>query len=491
MQSIPTPPSAPSRRDLLTGLGLAAAAPLVLGVTAGPALLGRPAHQPVGHVQPVEVGQGSQGDRTVLLRGASLVLTMDPAVGNGPLGAVANADVLMQNGTITAVGTALRAPRGAWVVDATGKLAMPGFVDTHTHLWQAVIRGGCTDRDLFGWFEGCTDPQRGRLTPAAVHSFVRLAALDAVQSGVTTLVDWVDIFSYDLVESYVRALAGTGVRFTYAMFPPKPDGVLVRKVKKELVDPVPLGSFQVATHAARAVQDLNRAHWELAQDMGVMLNSHVLERPEQRADDPIGVLTDIGALGPRLLVNHAIHLTDAEIAAVAEHDVRAAHCPLSNMRLASGIMRLSEFSRRGVKVGLGLDGGTNDSSDFHALMKTAIGLQRARATDAGVFPQVHDVLRMATLGGAEALGIADQVGSLTPGKRADLVVVDPAALNFAPRFDWIGQVVFNGRPENVDAVFVDGRALKLGGRLVEVDTDRVVREAEAAATRLRAAGQAG
>ncbi|MEU6901127.1 amidohydrolase family protein [Streptomyces virginiae] len=476
MQPTPTPLAAPSRRDLLTGLGLAAATPLLLGVTARPTSPSRPSGRP------------APAGGTVLLRGASLVLTMDPGLGGGgPLGAVENADVLMRNGAVAAVGPALQRPPGARVVEASGKLVMPGFVDTHTHLWQAVIRGGCTDRDLFGWFAGCTDPQRARLTPAALHSFVRLAALDAVQSGVTTLVDWVDIFAFDLIESYVRALAGTGVRFTYAMYPPKPDGVLLTKVKEELVDPAPLGSFQVATHAARAVQDHNRAHWEAAQDLGVMLNSHVLERPEQRADDPIGVLSDIGALGPGLLINHAVHLTDAEIAAVAEHDVRAAHCPLSNMRLASGIMRLAEFRRRGVKVGLGLDGGTNDSSDFHALMKTAIGLQRARTTDAGVFPQVQDVLRMATLGGAEALGIADRVGSLTPGKRADVVVIDPAALNFAPRFDWVGQVVFNGRPENIDAVFVDGRPLKLDGRLVDVDTGRVVREAEAAATRLRGA----
>ncbi|MEW2417219.1 amidohydrolase family protein [Streptomyces sp. NPDC046866] len=476
MQSVPVPPSAPTRRDLLAGLGLAAAAPLLLGATPRPARGAQPSRP------------YAPGSRTVLLRRASLVLTMDPALGSGPLGALEHADVLMQDGAIAAVGTALATPSGARVVDASGKLVMPGFVDTHNHLWQAVIRGGCTDRDLFGWFQGCTDPRRGRLTPAAVHSFVRLAALDAVQSGVTTLVDWVDIFSYDLVESYVRALAETGVRFTYAMFPPAPGSPLVAKVKRELVDPVPLASFQVATHAARAVESHNRAHWETAQDLGVMLNSHVLERPEQRADDPFGVLADIGALGPRLLVNHAIHLTDAEIAAAADHDVRMAHCPLSNMRLASGIMRLSELGRRGVKVGLGLDGGTNDSSDFHALMKAAIGLQRARTSEAGVFPQVHDVLRMATLGGAEVLGLADRVGSLTPGKRADVVVVDPAALNFAPRFDWIGQIVFNGRPENVDAVFVDGRALKLGGRLVGIDTDRVVREAEAAAARLRAAG---
>lgn len=218
MQSFPAAPLAPSRRDLLAGLGLAAA-PLVLGAAPRPAHLDRPS-------PPV------QGSRTVLLRRASLVLTMDPAIGSGPLGAVENADVLMRAGAIAAVGTALPTPPGAWVVEASGKLVMPGFVDTHNHLWQSMIRGGCTDRDLFGWFQGCTDPQRGRLSPEALHSFVRLAALDAVQSGVTTLVDWVDIFSYDLVESYVRALAGTGVRFTYAMFPPAPDGALAAKVKR-------------------------------------------------------------------------------------------------------------------------------------------------------------------------------------------------------------------------------------------------------------------
>lgn len=465
----PPATSAPSRRGVLAGLGMAAAAPLVLGA-------GR--SRPPG---------GTPWGRAIVLRNASLVLTMDPALGDGPLGTVDHADVLMRDGAVAAVGRRLQAPPGTQVIDAAGKLVMPGFVDIHTHLWQSSMRGGCADRDLFGWLADCNRATFSRIAPADMYRFVRLGALDSLQSGVTTLVDWVDALPYDTTVQYVRALADTGVRFTYAMFQSERDAALITRTKKELLDPLPLASAQVATHAARAIGSLNRLHWDVAQDLGIMLNSHVLERAEQRADDPIGTLTDIGALGPRLLMNHAIHLTDDEIAALAAHDVRVAHCALSNMRLASGIMRLPDLGRRGVKAGLGQDGGTNDSSDFFALMKAAIGLQRARALDASVFPRVNDVLRLATLGGAEAIGMADTVGSLTPGKRADVIVIDPAALNFAPRFDWINQIVFNGRPENVHAVFVDGRPLKLGGRLVEVDPERVVREAESAAVRVRAA----
>ncbi|MGR4878149.1 amidohydrolase family protein [Streptomyces sp. LARHCF249] len=460
-------PEPPSRRGVLAGLGLAAAVPFVLGA---------------GRTQPQE---GKPTGRASVLRNAALVLTMDRGLGDGPLGAVEQADVLMRDGLISAVGKRLPAPPGTRVIDAAGKLVMPGFVDVHTHLWQSSMRGGCADRDLFGWLADCNRGTFSRIAPSDMYRFVRLGALDSLQSGVTTLVDWVDAIPYDTTVQYVRALADTGVRFTYAMFQAERDAALITRAKRELIDPVPLASAQVATHAARAIEGLNRVHWEIAQDLGVMLNSHVLERGEQRADDPIGVLADIGALGPRLLVNHAIHLTDDELTAVASHDVRVSHCPLSNMRLASGIMRLPELGRRGVKVGLGQDGGTNDTSDFFALMKTAVGLQRVRSLKASVFPQVQDVLRIATLGGAEAIGMADTIGSLTPGKCADVIVIDPAALNFAPRFDWINQIVLNGRPENVHAVFVNGRPLKLDGRLVDVDPGRVVREAEAAASRLR------
>ena len=165
--------------------------------------------------------------------------------------------------------------------------------------------------------------------------------------------------------------------------------------------------------------------------------------------------------------------------------MRIAHNPLSNMRLASGIIRLPEMKQAGIRAGLGSDGGTNDTSNFFDTMRIAVGLQRVKALLPNVYPTATDVLRMATLGGAEVLDMSDQIGSLTPGKRADLIILNPRTLNFAPRFDWVSQIVFNGQPKNVEWVFVNGRPLKKRGRLVHANFDQVVQAAGGAAARIR------
>ncbi|MEU9121397.1 amidohydrolase family protein [Streptomyces sp. NPDC048506] len=463
-----------SRRSVLAGIG---SVPLTAaGVPEG--RRGRPA----------EPARGPGGRRTTLLRGADLVLTMDPALGAGELGTLEDGvDLLLRDGAVAAVGRRLDAPRGARIVDVGGKIVLPGFVDLHNHLWQSSIRGGCSDQDLNGWLGGCNRVVLPKIDARDMYRFVHLAALDALRTGVTTVVDWVHPIPYDTSERYVRALDDAGLRFVYAATQSAADLALVPKVKKELLDPLPLASAQVSVHAGMSVGRELRQFHELARDLGVMLNSHVLEHRDDRKDDPIRALREAGAFGPELLMNHAIHLTDEEIALTGAHDVRVAHCPLSNMRLASGIAPLPALHRHGVRAGLGHDGGTNDTSDMFNLMKAAVGLQRARHEDAGIHPTIPAVLRMATLGGAECIGMADRIGSLTPGKRADVVVLDPGTLNFAPRFDWTSQIVLNGQPPNVSEVFVDGHLRVSGGELLHVDTARVVREAERAAANVRAA----
>ncbi|MGW5023014.1 amidohydrolase family protein [Streptomyces cacaoi] len=458
-----------SRRSVLAGAGgipLAAAAgdAFVRGGTAAP-----------------DAGRR----RTTLLKNASLVLTMDPTLGDGELGALDSGDVLLRDGRIAAVGRRLRAPAGAVVHEVSGRIVLPGFVDLHNHLWQSSIRGGCSGQDLNGWLAECNRATLPKIGTRDMYRFVHLSALDALDTGVTTVVDWVHAIPLDSSEQYVRALDDTGLRFVYAMATAEGEEGLVRQVHRELLDPLPLASLQVAVHAGVEGIEALRASHEVARELGVMVNSHVLEHRSDRAAEQIRALREVGAFGPDLLMNHAIHLTEEEQALVAEHDVRVAHCPLSNMRLASGIMPLPALHRRGVKAGLGHDGGTNDTSDMFALMKAAVGLQRARHEDAEVYPGIPAVLRMATLGGAEAIGMDDRVGSLTPGKRADAIVLDPGTLNFAPRIDWTSQIVLNGQPPNVSDVYIDGHRRKADGTLTGVDVERVVREAESAAGHLR------
>jgi 5-methylthioadenosine/S-adenosylhomocysteine deaminase len=188
-----------------------------------------------------------------------------------------------------------------------------------------------------------------------------------------------------------------------------------------------------------------------------------------------------------LIGAHAVHVTDDEIGLLASRGVRLTHCPLSNMRLASGIMRLGAIHAQGIRVGLGLDGGPNDTSDMFNNMRAAVGLQRAVTHNPTVYPTVAAVLQLATIGGAEVLDMAAQIGSLAPGKKADVIVLNPQTLNFAPRFDDVSQVVFNAQPSNVEWVFVDGRVLKERGKLVGVNVEAVIADANRVAQRVHAA----
>jgi 5-methylthioadenosine/S-adenosylhomocysteine deaminase len=429
------------------------------------------------------------GPRRTLIRNAALVLTMDPALGAGELGVREQVDILLDGDTIARIGGGLEAP-GARVVDATGRIVLPGFVDTHDHLHQSLIRGCATDQDLNGWLKACVYPlSRFEFRPDDVYRGVRVGALDLIATGVTTVVDWSHAVTPRFAEENVRALTDSGLRFAFAYYGRGDAAVIahMRHVKGTLIDPNPRARFQVGSHPAidRGTLSGLVAMSGLARELGVKLHVHLLENVSQTQDGVLDALAQAGALGPSLLGAHGIHLTDADIQLLARHDVRLVHNPLSNMRLASGIIRLPELKQAGVQVGLGLDGGTNDTADMFNTMRAAVGLQRARLLSAATVPTVSGVLRMATVDGARLLDMDDRIGSLTPGKKADLIVLDPRAINFGPRGDWISQIVFNGQPANVEWVFMDGRALKARGRLVGADPAAAVKAADEVAARIR------
>jgi len=419
-----------------------------------------------------------------LIRDASLVLTMDSGLGSGLLGTLENVDILVVGDQIAAVGPNLTAPGDVRVIDASGLIVMPGFVDTHDHFWQSLIRGCAADDDLNGWLNRCVFPLNvNPFSEEDAYAGVRLSTTGLINTGVTTGVDWSHNFNNDFMRGNLRALNDSGMRYSVAMFGLNLDGSDIRAAKEEFIDGHPLASIQAAGHPAPGFLEFHLASMvAVANELGIMLHVHLLENISQVAEDPMTVLRNTGALdmGDRLETAHDIHLTDADIAELALHGVSASHQPLSNMRLASGIMRYPDLSAAGLTIGLGLDGGTNDTPDTFNNMRAAVGLQRAKSLNSHETPTVDEVLFASTMGGAEVLNMESQIGSLTPGKKADLIIIDPNQLNWAPQLRPINQIVFNGQPQNVTWVIVGGRALKRDGKLVGVNVSKLLDDSQVA-----------
>ncbi len=303
-----------------------------------------------------------------------------------------------------------------------------------------------------------------------------------INTGVTTAVDWSHNFNADFLQGNLRALTDSGMRWVIAINGRDLAGSDIFQAKAEFINPNPLATLQVATHPSPFTVDHLNAMVPIAKQLHVKLHVHLLENISQVAEMPMALLQGAGAfdLGHDLFTAHDCHLSDSDIAQLAAIGASTSHQPLSNMRLASGVMRVADVRNAGIRIGMGLDGGTNDTADVFNNMRAGIGLQRAVTLDSHVTPTVADVLRMATMGGAETLDQEDKIGSLTPGKQADVIIIDPSALNFAPQLEQINQIVFNGQPANVTWVFVAGKPLKKNGQLVGVDLKKVLRDAQTA-----------
>ncbi|MFH9173919.1 8-oxoguanine deaminase [Streptomyces albogriseolus] len=404
-------------------------------------------------------------------------------------------------------------------IDATGHLATPGLVNTHHHFYQWLTRGLATDHNLFDWLVALY-PTWARIDGAMVHAAAQGSLAMMARGGVTTAMDHHYVFprgSGDLSDAIITAARDMGVRLTLArgsMDRGESDGGLPPDFAVETLDdalaateetvrrhhdtsPGAMTQIAVAPCSPFSVSsELMRQGAELARHLGVRLHTHGSETVEEEkfchelfGMGPTDYFASTGWLGEDVWMAHCVHMNDSDIAAFARTGTGVAHCPSSNARLAAGIARVPDMLAAGVPVGLGVDGtASNESGELHtelrnALLINRLGAHREKALTA------RQALRLGTHGGARVLGRADEIGSLEPGKLADLVLWRMDTLAHASIADPVTALVF-GAAAPVTASFVNGRQIVENGRLLTADEDAVARTTRAEARRLaRIAGQ--
>jgi cytosine/adenosine deaminase-related metal-dependent hydrolase len=432
-----------------------------------------------------------------LIRGAT-VLTMDPAVPD-----LAAGDVHVRDGTIVAVAQKIDAP-SAQVIDGDRMICIPGFVDTHFHLLNALFRLYVrADVPALGYF-----PVTARLGPLMApedsYRSVRLGAAEALAAGVTTVHNWAhNTRSPEHADAELSGMRDLGLRGRFAYGTPvglsddaPMDLAGLARVKKDwMPDKESLltlgicsrnlgaltigGSAAAASRGVLTVEQLKR-DWDGARALGLPITMHT------SGASPVTELERAGLLGPDVQLVHPLLNTPEELAILKARGVSYSTSPQLEARRASqlGEIQLGELLAAGVKVSLSTDHIASISCDPFASMRILFALHSHRI-GAKVPLTLKRLLQLATIDGAVDLGIADRTGSITSGKRADLVLVRATDANLAPAGDPYEAIVSFAMPANVDTVIVDGRVLRRGGKFTALDHATIVAEAREAAVRLR------
>ncbi|MGA4877489.1 amidohydrolase family protein [Streptomyces lydicamycinicus] len=411
-------------------------------------------------------------------------------------------DVLVEEGRIAAVGRGLpfdEADTGLEVIDARELIVLPGFVDTHRHVWQAVLRSAAVDESLDSYLGRILGDLSGRFTPADVYTGNLLGALECLDTGVTTVQDFSHVqYTPEHSAAAVEALEEAGIRAVFGYGYPVFDDTARRAdwVRQVRTRYFPAGEALLTMALAPvgpsfAPPETVREDWLLARELGLPIAVHVTAGPV--AMRPIAALQEQGLLTAGTLYVHGNSLPDSELRLIAESGGAVAITPAIEASMRFGAPMAGRLRRAGIPTGLGADAVTSAPGDMFSQMRAALMSSHFDGDGDGEAdaPTVKaaDVLRMATAEGAEALGLADEVGSLGIGKRADLVLLRADALNLAPvAHDPIGAVVTAAHPGNIDTVLVDGRPVKRNGQLLYGELGNVLTTAHRAAERLVTTG---
>ena len=418
---------------------------------------------------------------------ADLVLLPQWVVPVETAGTLADHAVVVQDGRILDV---LPADAAQARYDARQTLALPGralipgLVNLHGHAAMSLLRGFADDLPLMTWLKARIWPaERKHVSDAFVRDGTLLAAAEMLAGGITACNDM-----YFFPQAAGEAFLQAGMRATLGMivlelpsaYASDADDYLSKglAMRDELKDE-PLLSFAFAPHAPYTISDTSFDRINtLAEQLGLPIHTHIHETVDEIQDSlkqygvrPLERLARLGLLGPNFIGVHAVHVNEAEIESLAAHGCHVAHCSSSNLKLASGLAPVAELMRAGVNIGLGTDGAaSNNRLDLFAEMRLTALLAKGTSGDAAALPAAA-ALRMATLDAARALNLDDRIGSIVPGKRADLVAVDLSGPACQPVFDPVSHLVYVAGREHVTHVWVDGQLKLNERRLVDLEPD--------------------
>ncbi|RPJ27981.1 MAG: hypothetical protein EHM33_06120 [Chloroflexi bacterium] len=416
------------------------------------------------------------------------VLSLDKKVGN-----FHQADVLIEGTKISAVGPNLNAAE-AEIIDASDMIVMPGFVDTHRHVWEGVLRNLATDTSLEG-DAGTLTLILKTLAPAYRPQDAYIGNLvglySALDAGITTILDWSDIqTTRDHTDAVIKALQESGMRAVFAYGYPwwkDPDERQedwIRDVAGQYFSAKDqLLTFALASPGPEFIPlERAKAHWQLARELDARISVHV-------GVGTAGKLCKLLEMGKAGLLRedttyiHCTTLSDEEIQLIVDTGGTVSLSSASEMTMGYGMPPIQRFLNRGLRPSLSVDAETNMPNDMFTQMRSVISLQHAMIFDRKLagkhnlpsFMTSRDVIECATLEGARANGLAHKTGTLTPGKEADIILLSTDRPNILPVNDPIGAVVWGMDTSNVDSVFVAGKALKRHGKLLNVDLDHLRR----------------
>lgn len=386
------------------------------------------------------------------------------------------------------------------IIDATGKILLPGLVNTHTHLSMTLFRGLADDLSLDSWLNDHIWPMEANLNGDYCYAGALLAAIELIKSGTTTLSDM-----YFYMEDVARAIDEAGLRavLSYGMIDfgdaeRREDELKQNLTLFENCNGMAEGRIKVflGPHSPyTASEELLIKVRQLADEYNMGIHIHVSETEkeindvsEEKGLRPFEYLDKIGFLGPDVVAAHCVWLSDNEIEIIKKNDVKVSHNPCSNMKLASGISPVSKLIKNDICVSIGTDGASsNNNLDLIEELKTASLLQKVSTLDPNVLNS-HEAFAMGTIKGAEALGLDDEIGSIEVGKKADIILIDTNSANMVPDSSTLtSNIIYSANGSNVDTTICNGKILMENKQLTILDEQEVYSKAREAIKNLKEA----